>query len=476
MAGGVRRRTFLRATGAAGAMVAGSGLAGTAAAAQVDLPPIERDGNKLTAGGEEIELHGVNIADPKRVDVTAPARGKTAAQAIDMATDQSLGMYSNVIRLPVQPVDIGEHPAGTGPEPVAFSKEELVTYMDEHLDAAVQACADNGAYAIIDYHRHRDAPWGTIEDGEFSKKQNLSDEAELFWDTVAPRYGDMDHVIFELFNEPHGIGNYGISGQALKDFWLNWKSTAQPWVDTIREYSDNLVLVGSPRYSQMTFGAVIEEFDDPQDNLAYTLHLYPAHEPTDPADYDDTVTPINYGGEVPYDDSTPAWEVVPVVMSEWGFDPDAAIAGGGGINEDTVEQYKEETGESWLEYDPDYGKHVTEWLSTRPVHSTAWVFDPLWDPNMVDFGFDTDGNVGTPYNDEPIPEKCSERPCEWTLLTGDYMGDTVKEFLYDRMVAEYAGSDGELQPSEVVAAKGDYVTGDLSLEAVQDIMRTYFFD
>ncbi|MFB6163276.1 MAG: cellulase family glycosylhydrolase [Halococcoides sp.] len=455
-ASGVRRRTFLRATGAAGAMVAGTGLVGTAAAAD-GLPQIERDGNKLTAGGEEIELQGVNIADPKRVDVTAPARGKTAAQAIDMVTDVDRGWYADAVRLPVQPVDIGEHTPGSGPKPPAFDESQLKSYMDNHLDAAVQACKDGGAYAIIDYHRHRDIPWGSTTDGEFSPNQKLSNEVTLFWDIVAARYGDMDHVIFEMYNEPQGYPQWSATGDALVEYWGNWKSTAQPWVDTIRSHSDNLVLVGSPRWTQLTKGAVIEEFDGP--NIGYTLHLYPAHGPTTPADYDNIVS---YDG-------TPAHEIAPIVMSEWGFDPDAGLAAGGGVTKETV-------GDSdWAEWDPDYGKHVTEWLSTRPVHSTAWVFDPLWDPNMVEFGFDTDGSVGSPYNDEPIPEKCADLPCEWSLLTGDYMGDTVKQFLYDRMVADYAGSDGEYQPSEVVEAKGDYVTGDLSLEAVHDIMRSYFF-
>ncbi|MFW6436166.1 MAG: glycoside hydrolase family 5 protein [Halococcoides sp.] len=467
MTDSLRRRTFLKASGAAGAATVAGGLMGTAAA-DAHLPPIERDGNKLTAGGDEIDLHGVNIADPKRVDVTAPARGKTAAQAIDMATDESQGWYANVIRLPVQPVDIGEHEAGAGPAPPSFDEDQLTAYMDDHLDQAVQACADNGAYAIIDYHRHRDVAWGsTNDDDEFSPNEELSDEVIMFWNTVAPRYGDMDHVIFEMYNEPQGNPNYGIDGQELVDFWDNWKTTAQPWVDAIREHSENLVLVGSPRYSQMTYGAVIEEFDG--ENLGYTLHLYPAHDPTEPADYDDWVTPESYGGEVPYDDETPAYEIAPVVMTEWGFDPDADVWAGGGVTEDTAE------GDD-AEYDPDYGQHVTEWLSTRPVHSTAWVFDPIWDPNMVEYGFETGSDgIGQPYDDEPIPEWCSERPCEWTVLTGDYMGDTVKSFLTPETIEEYAGEDGELQPSEVMAAKGDYLTGDLSIEDIRAIIRTFIF-
>ncbi|ERJ07712.1 endoglucanase protein [Halorhabdus tiamatea SARL4B] len=436
------RRRFLQAAAGAGIVVASGGVVGHAAADSHTntLPSLRRNGNLIeTPDGETVELHGVNIADPKRVDVTASVRGKDAVQTIDLATDGSRGWHADVVRLPVQPVDIGEHEAGTGPEPPAFDESQLQSYLEDHLDPAVERCGENGAYAIIDYHRHRDIPWTNAALGE---------EVQLFWDIVAARYGEMNHVIFEVYNEPQGNPNYGVSGQELVDFWSEWKSTAQPWVDTIREYSKNLVLVGSPRWSQMTFGAVIEEFDG--DNLGYTLHLYPAHGPTTPADYDDFVTPPNDGGgAVPYDDETPAWEVTPVFMTEWGFDYDAGPAAGGGVNEETA------AGADWAEYDPDYGHHVTEWLSTRPVHSTAWEFDVLWDPSMFTRGFDVpDDESWSPYTDGSIPEYVTDRPAEWELQTGGgYMGDTVKQFL-----RRDPDNDGRI---EDVTGDGETTIGDV---------------
>ena len=458
------RRRFLQATAGTGIAVASGGLVGHAAADSHTsaLPPLRRNGNQIeTPDGETIELHGVNIADPKRVDVTASVRGKDAAQAIDLATDPSQGWHADVVRLPVQPVDIGEHQAGAGPEPPAFDESQLQDYIENHLDPAVQQCAANGAYAIIDYHRHRDIPW--TDDG-------LSQEVTMFWDIVAQRYGEMDHVIFEVYNEPQGNPNYGVSGQELVDFWGEWKATAQPWVDTVREYTENLVLVGSPRWSQMTFGAVIEEFDGA--NIGYTLHLYPGHGPTTPEDYDDFVTPVNNGGgEVPYDDETPAWEVAPVFMTEWGFDYDADPAAGGGVNEDTA------AGADWAEHDPDFGHHVTEWLSTRPVHSTAWVFDVLWDPNMFTRGFDVPDDEGwAPYTGGEIPEYVTDRPAEWVLQTGDgYMGDTVKQFLgrdpdNDGRIEDVTG-DGEADIDDV-----RWLLNNRDSEAVKTNPDAYDFD
>lgn len=432
---GTSRRGFLRGTAGIGAVVAGAGVFGSRVASATSHPPkLRRDGNRIeTESGQQVTLHGVNIADPKRVDVTAPARGKTAVQAIDLATDESRGWYADVIRLPVQPVDIGEHEAGAGPKPPAFDESQLESYLENHLDAAVEKCAQEGVYAIVDYHRHRDIPWND---------EALSDEVQMFWEIVADRYADRPHVIFEMYNEPQGNPNYGVSGQDLVDYWLRYKETAQPWVDTIRSKADNLTLVGSPRWSQLTFGAVIEEFEGA--DLGYTLHLYPGHAPKTPADYDDFVTPLNYGGgDVPYDDQTPAWEVAPVFMTEYGWDPDASNPVGS-VDEATADSA------DWAQYDPNYGRHVTNWLRTRPVHSTAWVFDTHWDSNMFERGFDTEGkDWGQPYGEEkPVPQLCDDLPCEWTLTEGDYMGQTIKEFLQPASVATLSGEFGPPQDAD----------------------------
>jgi len=423
------RRSFLRATAGVGAVAAGlGGLAGGAVAAHDDaeLSRLRRDGNRIVdAEGEPVDLHGVNIADPKRVDVTAPARGRDAVQTIDLATDADSGWHANVVRLPVQPVDIGEHQPGSGPEPVAFDEDQLESYLSNHLDAAVEKCREEGAYAIVDYHRHRDIPW---------TDETLSEEVTMFWEIVADHYADEDHVIFEVFNEPQGNPHYGINGQELVDWWGTWREAAQPWVDTIRAAADNFTLVGSPRFSQATFGAVIEEFDGA--DLGYTLHLYPAHGPTTPADYDSFVTPPGSDDEeAPYDDATPAHEIAPVFMSEWGYDPEGGPAAGGGVTKAAADSA------AWAEHDPNYGENLTEWLATRPVHSTAWCFDPLWQPRVFERPFEVEA-TGNPYApDNEVPELAPERPADWSLLGGDYQGVLVRDF-----VAEQSGVPAEELP------------------------------
>ncbi|WP_226022703.1 glycoside hydrolase family 5 protein [Halomicrobium salinisoli] len=412
------RRRFMQTAAGAGALAVGlgGGAVGSAAADHDDRSPsrLERDGNLIVdADGEEVELHGVAIADPKRIDVTERARGKTVDQIIELATDAEQGWHANVIRLPIKATDVVEYPDSDSPEPVAFDEAQVRSYVEDHLDGAVQKCADEGVYALISYHRDTNRPW---TDGP------LSEETELLWDVVAERYADQDHVVFEPFHTPRGNSNYGVSGQALVDWWSDWLDTAQPWVDTIRSHTDNLTIMGSPRYSQATFGAVIEEFD--AENVGYSLHVYPAHGPTTPEDYDDFLVPVNYDGDgVSYDDETPAYDVAPVVLTSWGFDPDAPAAVGGAITREAAREA------NWAEHDPDYGTHVTEWLSTRPVHSTARNFDPIWAPRMFERDFEGEG-FDNPYDPEQeVPNLVSDLPAEWNLLGGEYMGETIKEFL-----------------------------------------------
>lgn len=129
-ADGTGRRDFVKAATAAGALSllpsVGTGVAGAQSTDGIPMPWLDVKGNKISdPDGNEIILRGVNIADPKRINVTAPARGKTAEQTIDLLTDASRDWYARVIRIPVQPVDIGEHEPGEGPDPIAFTEADL---------------------------------------------------------------------------------------------------------------------------------------------------------------------------------------------------------------------------------------------------------------------------------------------------------------------------------------------------------------
>ncbi|GAB3684663.1 hypothetical protein GCM10028857_13960 [Salinarchaeum chitinilyticum] len=413
------RRNVLRAgaAGLAGATLATSGFTGSVAASDISTPRLQRDGNLIVdPDGNTVTLRGVNIADPKRLDVTAPARGMNAVQVIDFLTDHSNDWYPRAIRVPVQPVDIGEYEPGSGPPVPAFSQGELETYLTDHLDAVVQRCAERGVYCIIDYHRHRDVSWAESQDGPVNTA--LQDEIDSFWDTVAPRYADQTHVLYEVYNEPTEPGMWGdpTTTEWVADVWRLWLDMAQPWVDTIRSHADNMILMGSPSWTQSPEGALVEEFDG--EDIAYTYHIYPGHNSSRANDWEDA----SRNGE----GVAGVYEQAPLVVTEFGWEENAGQYIGGTTS--------------------GFGTPFIDWLESHDAISwTAWIGDPVWRPVMFDRPFtdsdDTD-SIGNPY-DGGVTQECSNLPCDWSLLTGNaHMGDTVKNTLYDLRNDNVPGSGG----------------------------------
>lgn len=376
------RRSFLSKATGSGLVIGLDTLAVTgtgkyvASAQNNEIPWLHTEENHIKKqNGEEIILRGVCTAGPRRINETASWRGKNTEQVIDLATNTEKGWHSNVINFPIGPAIIGDT-SEEYPPPVAFSKSELETYLNEHLDRAVQKCKEEGVYCIIDFHRHRFRPF---------KSPALDKEVRMFWETVAPRYANESHVIFELYNEPiiptgqevkWEKVNWGSRSEYMKRLWSEWRETAQPWVDLIRKHAPrNLVLIGSPLWSTYPQGAVLhEKFKG--ENLGYTFTIYPGHQPN-------TVSELDSG-------IFEAWKEIPVVVTEWGYQPD--------VDGDHVKGTTK-----------GFGQTMRKWLSNRPIHWTAWCFDPIWAPIM----FSQD----------------SERPSRWTLLGGAYQGKFIKDFL-----------------------------------------------
>jgi endoglucanase len=118
----------------------------------------------------------------------------------------------------------------------------------ETIEAVIEGAIENGIYVIIDWHSHG---------------LHL-DNALVFFEEMAKKYGTYPNVIYEIYNEP------------VYQSWTDVKSYSTEVIRKIREFDpDNVILVGSPHWDQdihLVADDPIEGFN----NLMYTLHFYAA--------------------------------------------------------------------------------------------------------------------------------------------------------------------------------------------------------
>ena len=118
------------------------------------------------------------------------------------------------------------------------------------VEKIVEAAIYNGIYVIIDWHVLND------HDPNIYKY-----EARAFFKEMAIKYGEYNHVIYEICNEPNGVT------------WSQIKDYADFVIPTIRYYDpDSVIICGTSTWNQDVDIAA----NDPLNygNIVYALHFY----------------------------------------------------------------------------------------------------------------------------------------------------------------------------------------------------------
>lgn len=314
--------------------------------APVPLPRLYAEGNRIKqVGGGDFTLRGVSLID---LGFLQSWQGG-AVQMISRLTDPedmrcgSVGWKTNVIRIPIFP----PHLVQGWPYPFDPENEDLYTL----LRSVVDFCIRQGVYVILDWH-------------DINNTFDTLPQAIEFWEYMAPRFADDTNVMYELFNEP--INNIGTD----EENWQSVKEDMETLIQVIRTYApETLLFVGTPRWCQIIGPVAESPLSD--ENVVYTVHIYPYHWLSDTLYYRDSISRAS--------------AAVPVILGEWGF-----IEGDPGILNGTIETY---------------AAPLREFVEDLEIGHIAWVASYDWQPPMFDVN--------------------------WNLLDGEgYMGCFAKNWLY----------------------------------------------
>lgn len=218
---------------------------------------------------------------------------------------------ANVIRLSMYTAEYGGFCTGGDRDVLKQLIQDGVTYAE-----------NQDMYVVLDWHILSD-----------SNPNMYLEEAKAFFQEMAGRYAESDHVLYEICNEPNGDAT-----------WSDIKAYAEEVIPVIRSQDeDAVILVGTPNWSQFVDQAAADPITG-YDNLMYTLHFYAA---THTDNLRSTMAQAVENG-------------LPVFISEYGI---CDASGSGAIDEIQAD--------AWIESLDKYGISYIAWNLSNKEETSA---------------------------------------------------------------------------------------------------------
>ena len=288
------------------------------------LPFIRVDGNHfLDEKGKVVILRGVSFSDPDRLE--------KAGQWNKAYFEAAGSWHVNLVRFPVHPQ--------------AWRERGEAEYL-KLLDQGIQWAAELRMYVIIDWHSI-----GNLRTELFQHPMYNTTKTETFrfWKTIAERYKRNPVVPFyELFNEPTFY-----NGTLGKLTWSQHKELMEEIISIVYAHDHSVI----PLVAGLDWGYDLSSVrDDPIafPGIAYVTHPYPQKR------------------QPPWEEKWEQdWGFVadkyPIVATEFGF----MGADGRGAHIPVIS-------------DESYGEAIINFFNKKGISWTAWVFDPLWAPQLIE--------------------------------------------------------------------------------------------
>lgn len=188
-------------------------------------------------------------------------------------------------------------------------------------DSVIKWCRDNHIYVLLD---------GWHEGGQGNTVGNFGTTIAA-WRFLADRYKDQDHIIWELFNEPHNVS------------WTALAPMMEQLIDTIRSKNpvSKVIVTGTANWDQQ---ADVKTRKIEREKIVYSWHPYwNVYESNDATAWESHFGYIVTSG------------IAPVMNTEWGFD-------GGNV---------------------PYGTRLTDYCKEKGISWTGWIYSSDWGPTML---------------------------------------------------------------------------------------------